>query len=214
MSNKMTTCKTCNQEIAKNAKVCPHCGARSKKSIFAKWWFWIIIIMIIGIIAGAGGEVNETCSDTNGSIASNTAVSQENGNGTVTPIESVFTGDPGVNASAEIGDSIIGFPEITITITNTTEKEISAIQFYAVPYDVYGEEIKGWTTQEKLYTDTAIPAGKTTTISYQLIEESVKSVKLFMYSVYYEDGTEWGDRNANKKTILASAPVIEVTVNK
>ena len=209
----MTICKTCNHEIAKNAKACPHCGAKQKKSIFTKWWFWIIIIMIIGIIAGSGGEVSDTPNTPNESSADQT-VSQDISNGTVNAIESVFAGDSGINASAEIGDSIIGYPEITITITNTTDKEISAIQFYAVPYDVYGEEIKGWTTQEKLYTDTAIPAGKTTTITYQLIENSVKSVKLYLYSVYYEDGTEWGDRNASKKKILEGAPVIEVFVNK
>lgn len=213
MSEKMTTCKTCNNEIAKNAKSCPHCGAKNKKSIFTKLWFWFIIILIIGIIASASGPNTNTVSNPNdGSL--NSTVSKEVGNGTVNSIESVFAGDSGINASAEIGDSIIGYPEITITITNTTDKEISAIQFYAVPYDVYGEEIKGWTTQEKLYTDTAIAAGKTTTISYQLIEESVKTVKLFLYSVYYEDGTEWGDRNATKKSILEGAPVIEVIVNK
>ena len=125
---------------------------------------------------------------------------------------SVFDGDPGIFASAEIGNNLINYPELEITITNTTDKKISAIKFYSVPLDVYGEEIKGWRTQENLYTDNSIPAGKTTTISYQLIDQSVKTVKLYLYSVYFEDGSEWGDKDAPASKILKEAPTIEVTV--
>ena len=52
-----------------------------------------------------------------------------------------------------MGESVIGVPELTVSVANTTEKEISAIQFYAIPYDVYGDEITGWTSQKNLYTD-------------------------------------------------------------
>ncbi len=109
-----------------------------------------------------------------------------------------------------MGSSIIGFPELTISITNKTDKEISAIQFYAVPYDVYGDEIVGWTSQNKLYTDTAIGAGKSDTVTYQFIEDSVKTLKLYVYSVYFSDGTEWGDKNSTESTILNNGAVIEV----
>ena len=54
MSQKMTTCKACNKEIAKSAKTCPHCGAKNKKPIFTKWWFWLIVVVVIGVVAGAG----------------------------------------------------------------------------------------------------------------------------------------------------------------
>ena len=30
MAQKMKNCKACGQEIAKSAKVCPHCGAKQK----------------------------------------------------------------------------------------------------------------------------------------------------------------------------------------
>ena len=46
MNKNMTTCKACGQEIAKSAKTCPHCGAKNKKPIFTKWWFWLIIAVI------------------------------------------------------------------------------------------------------------------------------------------------------------------------
>lgn len=123
---------------------------------------------------------------------------------------SVFDGDSGINASAEISNNIINFPELEITIRNMTDKEISAIKFYAVPQDVYGEKITSWKTENRLKTDEAIAAGETTTISYQLIDQSVDMVTLYVYSVYFSDGTEWGDRDAAASTIIAQAPTINV----
>ena len=205
MNNQMGVCKACGHEIAKSAKVCPQCGAKNKKPVFTKWWFWFIIVMFIGAVAGSAGETG------NGGTA-NGGTENNKPNSTVGAITSVFDGDCGITASAEIGKNIINLPEVTVTITNTTDKEIAAIKFYAVPYDVYGDEIKGWTTQSKFYTDTPIGAGETTTISYQLIEDSVKTVKLYLYSVYFSDGTEWGDKDATTSKILDEAPTIEVEI--
>ncbi len=65
MSEKMTKCKSCNADIAANAKVCPNCGAKNKKPMFKKWWFWLIIVIaLIAIIGGAGGD-DTTASTTN-----------------------------------------------------------------------------------------------------------------------------------------------------
>ena len=200
MNKKLSICKSCGKEIAKSAKVCPHCGAKNPKPIFTKWWFWLAIVIAIGVASGTGGGSNEG------------NASNDRPQATVGAVASVFDGDSGITASAEIGNNIINFPELTVTITNTTEKEIAAVKFYAVPYDVYGDEIKGWSTQCKLYTDEPIPAGKTDTVSYSLIEQSVKTVKLHVYSVYFADGTEWGDKDATTSKILSDAPTIEVTV--
>lgn len=199
MNNKMKNCKSCGHEIAKNAKACPQCGAKNKKPIFASWWLWLIIVVFIGAVASAGGsgENKEEQGKTNPTLSAEA---------------SDFSGDCGITASAEIGENIINLPELEITITNTTDKEIAAIKFYVVPYDVYGEEIKGWTAQNSLYTDTAIAAGETTTISFQFIEQSVKTVKLYVYSVYFADGTEWGNKDATASKILDEAPTIEVKV--
>ncbi len=199
--SKMIKCKTCNADIASSAKVCPSCGAKNKKPFYQQVWFWIIIgVLFFAIVSGAAGSADSGSSGGNGDGGSN---------GTV-PTNSKFAGSCGINASAEMGSSIIGYPTITINIENITDKKISAIQFYFVPMDVYGEEISGWTAQNKLYTDTAIPAGTSNSVTYQFIEDSVKSGKLYVYSVYFEDGTEWGDKNATKSTILKNALVIDV----
>lgn len=59
MSQKMVYCKTCGQEIAKSARKCPHCGARNKKPFFLRWWFILLAIIVVGVIAHnvrSGGE--------------------------------------------------------------------------------------------------------------------------------------------------------------
>ena len=58
--SKTKNCKSCNAEIATSAKVCPSCGAKNKKSIFKKWWFWLIIaVVLVGIIAVNGNSGND-----------------------------------------------------------------------------------------------------------------------------------------------------------
>lgn len=207
MKSKMIECKACGQEISSGAKSCPHCGERNKKSKSKGLLIVIAIIVIASCIAGAlssNSNTSTTTSNNNSTSKNNSSVS--------TNAKSVYDGDCGVSASAEIGNNIINYPELKIAITNTSKKEIAAIKFHAVPYDVYGDEIKGWTTQNELYTDTPISAGSSTTISYQFIEQSVHTVKLYIYSVYFSDGSEWGNRNATTSNIIGNAPTINVTV--
>ena len=56
MEQKLTSCKTCGKEIAVSAKNCPHCGAKTKKPIFKKWWFWLLVVFVIGMIASTNGK--------------------------------------------------------------------------------------------------------------------------------------------------------------
>ena len=139
------------------------------------------------------------------------SIEKEIANSKVPSIQSEFNGDCGIMASAEMGSSIIGLPELTVSVQNVSEKEISAIQFYAVPYDVYGDEIKNWTRQSYLITDTSIGVGESNSVSYQFIEDNIKTVKLYVYSVYFADGTEWGNKDATKSTILNHGVLIEVS---
>lgn len=56
MSDKMSKCKSCGNDLASSAKSCPNCGAKNKKPIFKKWWFWlIVVIVLIGVIGASGG---------------------------------------------------------------------------------------------------------------------------------------------------------------
>ncbi len=61
MAEKITKCTSCGKEIAKSAKTCPSCGAKQKKPIYKKVWFWaIIIILLIIIIPSSSGENKST----------------------------------------------------------------------------------------------------------------------------------------------------------
>lgn len=50
LKNNLKLCKTCGATIAKSAKHCPKCGAKNKKPIFKRIWFWILIIILAGIV--------------------------------------------------------------------------------------------------------------------------------------------------------------------
>lgn len=39
-TEKMRVCKDCGKEISKNAKVCPNCGRRKKKSYCSNYWYF------------------------------------------------------------------------------------------------------------------------------------------------------------------------------
>lgn len=62
MSKKMLVCKTCGQEIAKNAKVCPHCGAKNKARVPVFAIIAVVVILII-IVAASGGNDTPTLVD-------------------------------------------------------------------------------------------------------------------------------------------------------
>ena len=211
MNKQMTNCKYCGHEIAKSAKSCPQCGAKNKKPIFKKWWFWVTIAFIIGSIGNTVLD-NEVDTDNNFNVNINQSetTSEHNDHVKTQEKESVFDGDCGISAMAEMGTDIIGQPTVSVSITNTTDKDISAIKFYAVPLDVYGEELDGVFTMNNLVTDDTITAGSSDTRTWQFIDNEVKTIKLYVYSVYFSDGTEWGDREATKSVILKNA--LEITV--
>ena len=70
MGAKIVKCKTCNGDMASNAKVCPNCGAKNKKPIYKKWWLWAIVVVIIASVFVFGGD------DSNQQPSSNNQTSQ------------------------------------------------------------------------------------------------------------------------------------------
>lgn len=101
-----------------------------------------------------------------------------------------------ITISGKMYDNIIGFPELSVTINNTTDKNISAIKLYFSPTDVYGEEITGIFTTNELYTDDTISTGATVSKTWQMLDSTVKSGDVYVYSIYFEDGSEWGNKDA------------------
>lgn len=52
--NKLTNCKACGEQVAKNAKTCPHCGAKVKKG--HPVLIGILIVIILFAVIGAFGS--------------------------------------------------------------------------------------------------------------------------------------------------------------
>lgn len=52
---KMVLCRNCNTPIAKNAKICPSCGAKNKKPFFKRRWF---VLLVVILVLGGIGSIN------------------------------------------------------------------------------------------------------------------------------------------------------------
>ncbi len=61
-------CKKCGQEVDAKAVVCTGCGCKIKKPFYKKIWFWIVAVLIIGLIGSATGG-NDNSSTTSENIA-------------------------------------------------------------------------------------------------------------------------------------------------
>lgn len=86
MNTKMIKCKTCDQEIASNAKACPKCGAKNKKPIYKKWWFWAFIAVVILIVAVSSGG-NDTSGNSSSADNTSSVTSNENASNTQDAVE-------------------------------------------------------------------------------------------------------------------------------
>lgn len=204
MKNKILKCKTCGADIAANAKLCPSCGAKNKKPVYKRVCFWILIsILVIIVVSVFAAEDTSDYTDVEPESSSE-IVEEETEN-------HAFDGDCGIAASGSLGSSIIGYPELTIHVKNTTGKTISAIQFYCESFNVYGEKLDNWDAGKRLYTDDKIYSNSSAYPTWQLIDNEVKTVKIYVYSVYFSDGSEWGDKNASIETIEKYAREVKVS---
>ncbi len=69
--SKLIQCKTCSKEISSNAKTCPSCGAKNKKPIYRKVWFWVLIVIVIGAFANGGSDDSELATTNKQEISQN-----------------------------------------------------------------------------------------------------------------------------------------------
>lgn len=63
VKRKMKNCKICGEEMGVNVKCCPKCGAKNKKPLCKRWWFWLILIWVIGIGKGVSGTNSTNLDD-------------------------------------------------------------------------------------------------------------------------------------------------------
>lgn len=57
MKEQLKNCPVCGREMAARAKACPSCGAKNRKPLYRRWWFWLLVVLVIGAVGSAmGGE--------------------------------------------------------------------------------------------------------------------------------------------------------------
>ncbi len=188
-------CKNCGKEIADKAVVCTNCGCAVKQKKSKKKLFIILAVVFVVMCIAIGSSSTESSGGTDvtdGSVDSKV---------TETTVPDEFSGKKPVSFSATVEDNIIGVPEVKIHTENKTDKEIAAIQYYFIGYDVYGEEVETIFTSNRLSDDEGINANGSSTRAWQLLDDGVKTGELYLYSVYFADGSEWGDKEASVTNI-------------
>lgn len=161
---KMINCKTCGNEIASSAKICPSCGAKNKKPIYKKWWVWLIAIIVVALIAGGGNSSN------NGTTLNDTTSNQETTNKEVKEFyligEEVRLGDNIliVNSIEKSNGSEWDKPKdgYEFVIVNVTIKNGGSSEVSYNPYDFKMQNSKGQITDQAftiIDTDTSLSSG-------------------------------------------------------
>lgn len=74
----LVKCKACGNEIAKNAKVCPSCGAKNNKPFYKAWWFWVIVVFVVLIIGGSVSGNDDTAESGNNVVQNETVKQNDN----------------------------------------------------------------------------------------------------------------------------------------
>ena len=81
MATEQKFCPKCGAEITDpKARNCSNCGVKIKKPLYKKWWFWVIIGLVVVIIIGAGSGDSEDVTDTSTSSVTtdNTSTTTDN----------------------------------------------------------------------------------------------------------------------------------------
>lgn len=99
---------------------------------------------------------------------------------------------------------------IIINIKNNSDYVVSAVNFIFQCYDVYGEETT-YSPYRTTYKKYCIDSEKNQKSEY-IIPHYTKSVKIYVYSVYYKNNyhKEWGTRNISLDEVYMYAPVTYV----
>ncbi len=156
-------------------------GMKRKKSVYV--WLGLFLLLLLSLACAGRRSAAERCA---------VLAVQQTGN-------AAFEGACGICAQARVSGSWLGDPELLIFVSNEAGKEIAEIQFYVLPCDQCGNRLGDWM---QCTTKAAIHAGDSERLVYRFMDRKTKSADVYIYSVRFSDGTQWGDRNAEKETIL------------
>ncbi len=198
MKNKK--CKHCQEEIAKNAKVCPKCGGRFGLPAFAK--VIIIIVIIFGCVIGCV----KSCSDSVDKTINDTVNSYKDVNGkTSFKINETFQNSYEKITMTEINTNVKDYSEylgpkdgykviaVKFEVENINEEKdelyVSSLNFNAYADGVAADSY-AW--GEDKYNDLSATIGKgKKTVGYVLYEvpENASKITIEYNADFWTDGT-------------------------
>ncbi len=176
-------CKKCGADVEDGFNNCPNCGesvaakTKQKKPIFKKWWFWLIIaVVLIGIIGSAGGSDTEepttiehetiagSADTTDAAVADTTANATADTTAVQTPSNVYKVGeifdDNGLKIAFVSAENWIGYSEywgpesgniivrFYFEVENTSDADRSVTSF---DFTAYAD---GQATEQRYYDDT------------------------------------------------------------
>lgn len=123
-------CPKCKKEIADGAQFCPECGVdvtKKKKPITKKWWFWVIIavvlIALIGSVSGGSNDNADTSADAGIEQSDDSGAEKTTAKVTeATTVKNVFS----------VGESVT---DGVLKITYVSAEEWSGYNQYSKPAD-------------------------------------------------------------------------------
>ena len=174
---KLVKCKSCGAEIAKIAKVCPHCGAKQKKPVVLG-----VVFVIIGIVllVAVFGEISDEPHSADNTEKPSQEQNEPSSEPTKEPEKSVF----GVGERAKLNDVIVTLVSVNeghganfmappdgkvfliceFEIENNSSKDItvSSLLSFEAYVDDYSTSMSltATTSSDKSQLDGAVAAGK------------------------------------------------------
>jgi hypothetical protein len=176
---KLMVCKTCGAQIATTAKACPSCGAKNKKPVYKKWWFWTIIAILLIIIFSPKGNDRGNPASTSGMP---TPQKDTFGVGEATTLNDIVVILKGVdeNAGKDYNKPEDGkvFVLCAFEIENNSSKDISISSLMS--FDAYVDDYS---------TNMSLSAQMTSDLGQ--LDGSVASGKKMSGAIGYEVPADW-----------------------
>jgi len=72
-NNETIYCNACGAQFLRKDKKCPSCGKKNSKQFYRKWWFWVLIVIVIGVNASSNDtNVSDNNSNTTNHVETDT----------------------------------------------------------------------------------------------------------------------------------------------
>lgn len=117
-------------------------------------------------------------------------------------ISEPFRGNCGISATANFGFPIMDVScPLSITVSNTSGKEISAVTFCILAYDTNSNILPDWIAPSLLKTTAAIGIDASVRLVCRYPKFYTATVKVYICNVQFSDGSQWGNPTASLPTL-------------